>query len=162
MSFTTWVRAQDAHGQFDVRKGDELREGVTLVKDYPEHISMTGRAGKPFVNLGTAVADGYAGLKKQDLIDEINRRNESAVIGPELIEIPNKPSIRTLTDLLTADDKARQTAAAAALEAGGIAPAELQESELKQLDDTTSGPHGPGTGEDINTTDAGHSGGESE
>jgi hypothetical protein len=145
MSFTTWVRAQDAYGQFDVPEGARLRDGVTLVKSYPKHIGLAGRPGKPFVNIGIAAADGYKGLTKQDLYDEIDRRNEIALLPSEAIEIPSgKPSVNTLVNLLQAHDAAGEEAAAAAVEAGGIDPTEA--------DTTDSSDNQSDTGENTNTT----------
>lgn len=160
MSFTTWVRAQDASGQFDVRKGDDLRDGVTLVEGYPEHIGFTGRPGKPFVNIGIAAAEGYKGLSKQDLIDEIDRRNSEAVIADDVIEIDSeRPTIATLTGLLKADDKARKEAAAAAAEAAGVEPTAVEDDEVDDTD--SSDGETSGTGEDT-TTEASTPGTESE
>src|SRR5688500_8388234 len=112
MSFTTWVRAQDAYGQFDVRKGDALREGVALVKGYAEHVGFTGRPGKPFINIGIAVADGYKGKTKDELRAEIERRNSDAILPEDVIEIDSdRPTVAQLTKLLKDDDAAREAMA---------------------------------------------------
>lgn len=148
MTFTTWVRAQDAFGQFDVRKGDDLREGVSLVKDYPEHLGQSGRPGKPFVNLGIAAEDGdYKGFKKDELIAEINRRNEFVVVAADAIDIPAKATVKQLVDLLEAHDAAGAEQAEAAREAAGIPEPDVDESS----DDTET----PGTESGSTTTETG-------
>jgi hypothetical protein len=38
-----WVRAQDAHGTFDVPKDSPLAEGWRLVKPLDEHVGPWGR-----------------------------------------------------------------------------------------------------------------------
>lgn len=153
MSFTIWVRAQDAHGRFDVRKGDELRDGVTLVDDYPEHIGVTGRPGKPFVDLRIET-ESYGSMRVAELTDLIEQRNATAVDAHELIEIPADVTKKKLIALLEADDKTR---------AELVALADQAPASAGQADDhTSSDPDGSGTAEGPNTTNAGQPGGESE
>lgn len=138
MSFTTWVRAQDAYGQFDVRKGDALREGVTLVPNYPEHVGFSGRPGKARVELGAALSDGYPAMTVAQLKQDIDARNEAREEdAPEIV--PDGTKKADLIAALEADDAARERAAAKASDA--------QPSD---------------TGEETTTTDVGTSDAESE
>lgn len=107
MSFTTWVRAQDTYGQFDVRKGDALREGVTLVPNYPEFTGMCGRPGKAKVDLGGEVTVGYAAQTIPQLKKEIAMRNDEREEGaPEIV--PEGSLKADLIDALEADDTERE------------------------------------------------------
>lgn len=46
----TWIRVEDAFGHFDHDKSRPLREGLKVVKDYPEHVSPWARPPKPRTN----------------------------------------------------------------------------------------------------------------
>ena len=128
MSFTTWVRAQDAYGQFDVRKGDALREGVTLVQNYPEHTGMTARPGKVRVQLGSGGSDGYASQTIPQLKNDIQARNAArADDAPEIV--PDGSKKKHLIDALEADDAERELAKQSS---------DAQPSDTGEVDTTTT------------------------
>lgn len=43
----TWIRVEDEFGQYDHDKSRPLRDGVSVVKDYPEHVGDWARPVKP-------------------------------------------------------------------------------------------------------------------
>lgn len=145
MTFTTWVRAQDAFGRFDVRKGDDLRDGVILVPGYPEHVGMTGRPGKPFVDLRVET-ESYKAKRVDELLDAIDGRNATSDGALDQIIVPADAEKKDLIRLLEADDKAR---------ADLVSIADQAAVEAEPADDTTSDAPASGTGEDLTTTDAG-------
>lgn len=50
--FPTWIRVQDATGEFDWPKGKPLRPGVTIVEGASEHTGRVARDPKPFTDKG--------------------------------------------------------------------------------------------------------------
>lgn len=42
----TWIRVEDQFAQFDHDSSRPLPDGVSVVKDYPEHVSPWARPGK--------------------------------------------------------------------------------------------------------------------
>lgn len=142
--FYNWIWHRDQDGNhFDLREDATVPEGSTPVKDYPVYRGMTGREGKPALDLRGD--DGnYASKRKGELEDEIARRNaEAAAVETPLIEVPTNATKATLVDLLEAHDTAI------------VSPADTTEDESNAPDDTSD------TGANT-TTDADELGKESE
>lgn len=42
-----WIRVEDDFAQFDHDKSRPIPDGITVVKDYPEHVGTVARDPKP-------------------------------------------------------------------------------------------------------------------
>lgn len=101
--FPTWIRVQDATGEFDWPKGKPLRPGVTLVDDAPEHIGRVARDPKPFTDKGGNPVQRTPYDKKTvaELQDEIRARIDD---GRQVEPVSDRKA--DLIAALIADDNA--------------------------------------------------------
>lgn len=111
MSFTTWVRVEDAFGQYDHPKGLDLPAGASLVENYPEYVGLLARASKAFTDKdGAPVSRGrqnYERKNKPALVAEVSKRIKA---GRDLDVDPAKDTKADLIAALELDD-AEQAAA---------------------------------------------------
>jgi hypothetical protein len=102
-SFTTWVRVEDAHGQFDHPKGVDLPAGVSLVEDYPEHVGPLARESKAFVDKTGAPASRVAKSYDRQLVADLEAEIASRVDAGHVIQ-PAGTKKADLVAALVADD----------------------------------------------------------
>lgn len=97
--FTTWIRVENDHGQFDIREDAPLPEGARVVEGYPTHFGTAGRPGKPRVDL-RELADGLEAKKKPELVQE------AKALG---LNVPSSATKADLIEQITAHQNADGT-----------------------------------------------------
>jgi hypothetical protein len=102
-SFTTWVRVENAFGQFDHPKGVDLPSGASLVEDYPEHVGPLAREPKAFVDKTGAPVSRVAKTYDRQLVVELEDEISKRVAAGHVIE-PASTKKADLVAALVADD----------------------------------------------------------
>ncbi len=97
--FTTWIRVENDHGQFDIREDAPLPDGARLVEGYPVHYGTTGRPGKSRIDLRELSAD-LETKKKPELVAE------AKALG---LEVASSATKADLIDQITAHQNADDT-----------------------------------------------------
>jgi len=108
---TTWIRVEDAFGQYDHPKDLALPKGAKPVKDYPEHDGPWAREGKPRTDKAGQTVDlppsPYDEQNKDQLEGEIAERNAGRDEGHQIV-VEGKGNKPDLIAALVADDAANE------------------------------------------------------